>query len=99
MSSGLGSPGGVLERRSGKPREGGQMNEEALSILGIGIGLVVLGAWGAFGPEKWNPLALKGRFRQHVRPSLAKALRVLIGGMILLVGLAATGTGVSQLMK
>jgi hypothetical protein len=72
---------------------------DGLQFLGIGLLLIVLGAWGAFGPEKWNPLALKARYRAYVRPSLAKALRVLIGGMILLVGVVIVVIGISELRK
>jgi hypothetical protein len=75
------------------------MNSDGLQFLGIGLVLVVLGGWGAFGPEKWNPLALKARYRAHVRPSLAKALRVLIGGMILLVGVVIVAIGIGELTK
>ena len=72
---------------------------DAVPFLGIGLALLGFGLWGAFGPERFNPLALKGRYQGSVRPSLARAIRYLIGGMFILAGGAVTAVGIAALMK
>jgi hypothetical protein len=45
-------------------------------------------------------MALTGRLRTYVRPSVAtRALRVLYGGFILLVGLVSSAVGIQGLLK
>jgi hypothetical protein len=72
---------------------------DVLQAVGVGVLVAGVGAWGAFGPEKFNPLALKAKYRRHVSPGFAKGLRVALGCALMLVGVAVVAIGLSEFAK